>query len=284
MYMSAQPYASQFAGLAPVAVDMRYSYDRYFSTGLYASRYPVPNPHLLNLILAEIGPAGGRVLDFGCGNGRYALALARRPGMQVFGYDISEEAVRELGRRYEEMASAGVAASPLEMLSGDLEELERRLDDSAGFDIVMLMFGVLGHIPQRGKRVAVLRSLCRRLRPGGRLIASVPNRARRFLTEQAAARHFIDRGMLEPGDIYYKRIAGAAEIDLYYHLYSPAEFCAELAEGGFAVGRLRAESVLSERMVLASAVGAGLDRLLRKVTPVSLAYGMVAVARPMAAP
>jgi len=282
MYALTQPYAPPFGNFAPGALDIRRSYDRYYSTGLYNSRYPVPNPHLLSLVLDEIGPAGGRVLDFGCGNGRYALPLTQRPGMRVFGYDISDEAIRELGRRYDEMASAGLAASPLETLSGDLAKLEQRLDGDAEFDIVMLMFGVLGHIPQRAKRVAVLRSLSQRLAPGGRLIVSVPNRARRFRREQDAARDLINQKVLEPGDIYYQRTAGADQIDLYYHLYSPAEFRAELTEGGFAVRELKAESVLSERMVLASPAGAKVDRLLRKVTPVSLAYGMVAVARPSA--
>jgi hypothetical protein len=43
---------------------------------------------------------------------------------------------------------------------------------------------------------------------------------------------------------------------------------------------LRAESVLSERSVLSSPLRAAADAVLRRVTPVPLAYGFVAVAEP----
>src|SRR5580704_15837906 len=79
--------------------DLRRSYDRYYETGLYDRRYPVPNRRILELILSELGPAGGRVLDFGCGSGRYALPLAALPGIEVFGYDVSAAAIQELRRR-----------------------------------------------------------------------------------------------------------------------------------------------------------------------------------------
>jgi hypothetical protein len=81
----------------------------------------------------------------------------------------------------------------LETLSGSLKDLERRLEGDAGFDLVVLLFGVLGHIPQRERRVATLRSLRARLRLGGRLVATVPNRARRFFAEQRLAQPLISR-------------------------------------------------------------------------------------------
>jgi tRNA (uracil-5-)-methyltransferase TRM9 len=264
------------AGRPPAAaVDMQRSYDRYFATGLYASRYPAPNPHMLDLILGELAPLGGRILDFGCGNGRYALPLAQMPGVSVFGYDISAVALQELERR---RAALPQAVPALETLCGSFEDLDRRLADEPGFDLVILLFGVLGHIEQRSQRLAVLRGLRRRLRPGGRLIATVPNRSRRFRAEQVAARKLIAEGTLEQGDIRYRRHAGSDAIELYYHLYSPAEFVAELTEAGFTVAPLRAESVLTERAVLASPLAAAADAALRRVTPVSLAYGFVAIA------
>jgi len=278
----AQPVAAGPVNGAPP--NMRRSYDRYFSTGLYSARYPAPNRRLLNLILREAGPAGARILDFGCGTGRYALALARYRQIEVFGYDISPAAIQDLSRRAEELRQAGALPGRLDMLCGSFEELERRLDGDPGFDLVALLFGVLGHIPTRERRVAVLRSLRLKLKPGGRLIVTVPNRARRFAAEQRACAELVASGVLEPGDIHYQRTVGDEAIDLYYHLYSPAEFRAELGDAGFAVPDLVAESVLSEKAVLTAPAWATLDGLLSRVTPVSLAYGMVAVARPVAVP
>ncbi|HZT88612.1 MAG TPA: class I SAM-dependent methyltransferase [Stellaceae bacterium] len=277
MQVLAQGLAGEWQGTAPTAVDMRRSYDRYYETGLYDSRYPRPNPHMLDLILRELGETRGRVLDFGCGSGRYALPLAHRPGVSVFGYDVSAAAIHELRRRMARARASGAVGGQLDLLCGSFAELERRLGDDRGFDLVMLLFGVLGHIQSRRQRISMLRSLRARLRPGGRLILTVPNRARRFRLEQRQA---AANAALESGDIRYSRGGGSGAIELYYHLYTLPEFTGELAEAGFAVRRLEAESVLPERAVLTSPVGARLDKALRAVTPLSLAYGFVAVAEP----
>jgi SAM-dependent methyltransferase len=263
--------------------DLRESYDRYYATGLYARRYPRPNRHVLRLIRGELGPAGGRVLDFGCGCGRYAVPLARQPEVSVFAYDISPVALDELGRRCGEEARQGGAPLRLESLSGSLEDLAARLDGEPGFDLVLLLFGVLGHVAGRARRLRLLRLLGARLRPGGRLIAGVPNRVRRFRREQRAARS-VPRDAREPGDIRYERRCGGIAIPLYYHLFSPVEFRDDLAEAGFVVSRLLPESVLSERAVVSSPLAAAVDAALRGIVPLPLAYGFLAVARPASSP
>lgn len=269
---------------SPSIANIQGSYDRYYATGLYALRYPRPNRHVLRLILDELGPAGGRVLDFGCGCGRYAVPLARRPGVSVFAYDISPVAIRELDRRCGELGQEGGPPLRLEILSGSFEDLAVRLDDEPGFDLVTLLFGVLGHIAGRARRIQLLRWLRARLRPGGCLIAGVPNRARRFRLEQRAAGRSTARGTLEPGDICYERRSGDVSIPLYYHLFSPDEFLGDLAEAGFAVSRLLPESVLSERAVVSSPLCNAADTVLRGFVPLPFAYGFVAVARPERSP
>jgi tRNA (uracil-5-)-methyltransferase TRM9 len=266
-------------GGAPVGT-LRESYDRYYATGLYTRRYPRPNRHVLRLIRGALGPEGGRVLDFGCGCGRYAVPLARQPGVSVFAYDISPVAVHELGRRRHEAERSCGPPMRLESLSGSLEDLTTRLEGDPGFDLVMLLFGVLGHIAGRARRLRLLRSLRARLRPGGCLIASVPNRVRRFRPEQRAPSRPCAQDAWEAGDICYERRSGDVAIALYYHLFSPAEFLDDLAEAGFVVARLLPESVLSERAVVSSPLCGAVDALLRRVAPLSLAYGFVAVARP----
>jgi len=280
-----EEYRGQIGPSAPASLNLRQSYDRYYSTGLYARRYPAPNRHILDLILSELGPAGGHVLDFGCGSGRYALPLAMQTGVSVFGYDISAAAIRELDGKSQALAAEGEARKPqLETLCGSLDDLDRRLAGEPGFDLVMLLFGVLGHVQHRHRRLALLRSLGAKLRPGGRLIATVPNRARRFRAEQATARPLVRGGMLEPGDIRYRRPGAGDPIELFYHLYSLDEFRGELAEAGFVVSRLCPESVLTERAILASPMCNAADRVLRRAAPLSLAYGFVAVAEIAAAP
>src|SRR5262249_39259654 len=147
----------------------------------------------------ELGPNGGRVLDFGCGGGRYALPLAARPGVEVFAYDTSPAAIRELERNYTEVTAAAAVPRRPDMLCGSFAALQRRLITERPFDLVVLLFGVLGHIQHRAQRVATLRGVAERLAPGGRLIVTVPNRARRFFAEQQVASRLVGKGVLEPG-------------------------------------------------------------------------------------
>ena len=44
--------------------------------------------------------------------------------------------------------------------------------------------------------------------------------------------------------------------------------------------RLEAESILNERTIVSAPLGASADAMLRRLTPVSLAYGFLAVAQP----
>lgn len=231
----------------PAVIDLRTNRERTDE-----GHCPAADPHLLDLVVAELGPAGGRVLDFGCGSGRYALPLARRPGVSVLAYDSSTMATQQLTHRCVELAAGPGPRPQLEVLCGSLEHLEHRLEDDAGFDVVLLTSGVLARIESRACRLAMLRALRARLRPGGRLIVAVPGRRRG------------EADGLEP----------------YRHRYTPAELCAELAEAGFAAGRLRPETVLNERFVQMLPLGAAIERVLRRVAPPALGEGLVAVARP----
>jgi 2-polyprenyl-3-methyl-5-hydroxy-6-metoxy-1,4-benzoquinol methylase len=132
---------------------------------------------LLELVRGRVG-AGARVLDIGCGEGRFALELARA-GVQVLGIDIAEEPLRRARARHPEL---------------DLRRVEVegpwQLED-ASFDAVWAG-EVIEHVADTAAWLSEVRRV---LRSGGSLIVSTPAHerftlARLALSRRAYARHF----------------------------------------------------------------------------------------------
>jgi SAM-dependent methyltransferase len=100
------------------------------------------------------------LLDAGCGSGQWAIAFAER-GARVTGIDLSPEMIR-LARD-----DASARGLDIEWRTGDVTRLA---DPLAVFDAIhaRVLFQFLPNVP------AALRELRRVLRPGGRLLASVP--------------------------------------------------------------------------------------------------------------
>ncbi|MBE2183081.1 MAG: methyltransferase domain-containing protein [Anaerolineae bacterium] len=102
------------------------------------------------------------VLDIGCGNGRFALFLAeslpedapiRYIGVDSSAYllDRARESCEQHGRLQTQFIQGDI-------VSGEIPEIEA--------DCVAL-FGVLHHIPGRDRRLALVQTLAKRVRPGG---------------------------------------------------------------------------------------------------------------------
>jgi ubiquinone/menaquinone biosynthesis C-methylase UbiE len=109
----------------------------------------------------------GRLIDLGCGTGRLLLPFARR-GYWVLGVDLSEEMLREAGRK---AAKQGV---PIERVKANLVELDAIADQS--FDYAACLFSTLGMIHGARERERVVQHAYRLLRPGGTLVLHVHNR------------------------------------------------------------------------------------------------------------
>ena len=256
----------------PELPDMSGSYDRYISSGLYDRRYPRPNRRTLRKMKRSL-PAGGRFLDVGAGTGRYTLPLLQVSGTSGVALDICPVARTTLAERLGEF----VRAERLVIRGEDADALAA--DHPQAFDLALLAFGVLAHVAGRAERLRLLRAIRSMLKADGTLILSVPNARRRFRAEQRSSAPLVDAGKLEPGDILYKRGQDNGEIQLFYHLYTLAEVRDDLAEAGFRVTNVGAESLLSERTVVSDPLTGWLDAMACRIAPASLGYDLLAVAK-----
>lgn len=121
----------------------------------YSRNYRFYGTH--ELVLRQV-PIGTRVLDVGCASGYLGAALVER-GCAVVGIDNDEQALQRAAPAYEQVACF------------DLEMVDDLPWPEASFDVV-LAADVLEHLRDPARTLGFLR---RYLRPGGRLIVSLPN-------------------------------------------------------------------------------------------------------------
>lgn len=112
---------------------------------------------------AELQP-GESVLDLCCGQGRHTLELARRGYHNVTGVDRSRYLIRLARKRNKEQ---GLSATFRE---GDARKL--RLTPES-FDCVAVMGNSFGYFERAEDDLAVLSSIWRVLKPGGRIVLDV---------------------------------------------------------------------------------------------------------------
>jgi len=243
----------------------REQYSIYYSSGLYDDRYPVPNEFVLRL-LSSI-PQGRKILDFGCGSGRYSFALSRH-SQSIVAYDPCPKAIERLRARQEELG----AIFPTTQCK-DVRE-------KAPYDVALALFGVIAHIPNKNDRLDTLRFIKSMLSDRGLLVMSVPNRFRRFYVEQLKALPRRD------GPIYYQR--GPIKKLFPYFLYTTRSLSQELEASGFSDIILLPESILPETVVTRWPLVANCERQIlqffckwrpTRLFFASLGYGLLAVAR-----
>ncbi len=116
-------------------------------------------------LVAPLLPAPcARLVDIGCGNGAQTLALAGH-AERLTGVDIDERFVAEFRR---EVAARGLGGRlDAVVAAGDAVPLPDGCADA------VTCFTVLEHVPDERAALAEMRRL---LRPGGRLVLTVPNR------------------------------------------------------------------------------------------------------------
>lgn len=112
------------------------------------------NSALVTLVLSKV--KGDRVLDIGCGSG-FLLGELAKQGKTVSGVEPNHELVTLLRERYPAIPVVEVTVEALEQVSGT-------------FDTITIL-DVLEHVEDDA---AALRTMYRRLVPGGRLVLVVP--------------------------------------------------------------------------------------------------------------
>ncbi len=191
-------------------------------------------------------PAGARVLDVPCGDGRLSLELAAR-GFRLEGVDQAADLVEaaELAAR-----ERGLAAR---FRTADMRDLPR----DALFDGAFCFGNSFGYLEDEGN-AEFLRAAAGALRPGGRFVLEAP------LVLETLSQVFVDRSWNRLGEILFLRAGsyepargrleveytliegGTTEVkEASYRVYGYRELSRLLAEAGFAgiegVGSLAGE-------------------------------------------
>ncbi len=126
------------------------------------------------IVIEMLMGSRGRLLEVGCGPG------VMLPDLLAMGFDVRAiDVSREMIRRAEQRLGAHPLAGRCHLAVGDVERLEF---GEGAFDVVLAM-GVLEYLPAPD---AALREMVRVLKPGGRLVLSVPNRAATYHVASSA--------------------------------------------------------------------------------------------------
>jgi ubiquinone/menaquinone biosynthesis C-methylase UbiE len=156
----ARRFAGEGAGLRAVC--------SYAMPGLYNWAIDLTQRSALKRLIRSI-PPGARVLDYGCGIGRWTREIARR-GAMVTGVDFSGSMLAQATSRTN---LAGLSLS-CRFIQSDITDL--KLPDC--FDVIVGVT-VLQHILDENRLSRTIACLASHLKPGGRLIVleAAPSRA-----------------------------------------------------------------------------------------------------------
>lgn len=187
------------------AGDPRATYDRIASHFAQTREYAWPEVEAF-----VAGRSATRALDVGCGNGRHTEALAAR-AETVFGVDLSRGLLDEAVARARERGFDDAAA----FVHGDAAALPLR-DDAVDLAVYV---AALHHLSPRERRVESLNELARVLAPDGTALVSAWSTAHDRFDRTEGFDTTVDW-----------TLPGGETVPRYYHIYSPSEFEADLAE------------------------------------------------------
>ena len=208
---------------------------------VYAHRNDAEAESRVDAMISLLGiRADARVLDVGCGEGRYGRALTRR-GMRVTGVDLSKDLIQEGRERGQLLPGAPV------FLRGDA----RALPFYRQFDAAVSLFTSFGYFESSDDDLKIFKGVARALAPGARFLIDYLNQShvRSTLVEEdereigllrVATKRWIDEEGTD-GPVVRKAVKGydratgllQMEFEERVRLYTPDELDALLSAAGF---------------------------------------------------
>ncbi len=214
--------------------------DEYFNRGyLRRWRLGLPDQEVENQVqwlLARLGAAPGeRVVDVGCGQGRYSLVMAKH-GLQVVALDRSQVLLNE-----------GIGlASRMHVAVNWIRSDMRGIPLSGGAKAAILI-DAFGFFRSPHDDLHALREVARALGPDGRLCIAIANGSRikeafRSCDHEDRGNVIVDtsRDLQDNGHVLHEVVSlsdaqGQASFERYQRLYSAEGLTQVMTSAGFAV-------------------------------------------------
>ena len=249
--------------------DLRATYDSYYASKEYQQRYPHPNIGTLAFLQRHVMGQCQKILDVGCGDGRYAIPILQGCNANVTGCDISAAALKSFR---DAAAAQAISDARFELLHHSVEQIHQ----NKSFDAMLMIFGVLSHIKKSNARKAMLQKLRQLAKPNCKLILSVPSIWRRRPWDLLVSAFHHDSTLW--GDISFNRTIAGKTQTFPYHLYSVSTLRLELKQAGWHLVACEAESLFPEWLVTQHERLGKIDHFAQRLLPASLGYGIRAMA------
>lgn len=184
----------------------------------------------IDRLITQLIPAGSRsLLDIGAGDGRRGLQLAAARGIHTVVLVEPSDGMRAGHPR----GRSGVESLPLR--AEDLHQLP------PGFDVIVCLWNVLGHVTTPSARIEVLRQCSRLISARGRIFIDVSHRynSRHYGLVRTAARYVGDHVWPREtqGDVVVAWHDGPEPIHTVGHVFTDAEVSGMCRAAGLDVER-----------------------------------------------